>query len=188
MEKSREDRLEALRAEDEQESERAGGGDTWGGSDEEVGVGPRFLFLWTDFTIFAVAFTQLDDAQAAFMRKTAAHILSSPNPAVLELRILANHGADPRFAFLRGRWSRSWDSIKAQASAEAEKARAPALGVMAPSGLGGLADYGGSEDEDEEADTTLLEVRRGGSSDEAVKAARRERAKEWARKRRDLES
>ena len=143
---------------------------------------------WTDFTIAAVAFIQPDDVQAAFMRKTAAHLLSSPNPAVLELRILANHGADPRFAFLRGRWSRSWDSIKAQARAEVEKARAPTLGVTAPGGLGGLADYGGSEDEDEETDTTLLKVTRAGLSDEAVKAARRERAKEWTRKRHGLKS
>ena len=115
-ERREEDRLEALRVEDEQESGQAGGGDTWGGSDEEVGVGPRFSFLWTDCTVVAVAFIQLDDGQAACMRKTAAtHLLSSPNPVVLELRILANDGADLRFAFLRGRWSRSWDSIKAQA-------------------------------------------------------------------------
>ncbi|KAF8742555.1 hypothetical protein AX14_003589 [Amanita brunnescens Koide BX004] len=47
-----------------------------------------------------------DDVQKELMRRTAVHLHSSPNPAQLEMRILANHGADKRFAFLRRRWPR----------------------------------------------------------------------------------
>ncbi|KIM61014.1 hypothetical protein SCLCIDRAFT_919647 [Scleroderma citrinum Foug A] len=32
--------------------------------------------------------------------------------AQLEMRIMANHGADKRFAFLRGRWSPTWNAAK----------------------------------------------------------------------------
>lgn len=59
------------------------------------------------------------------MHRTATHLLTSPNAAQLEMRILANHGADKRFAFLRGRWSRAWQITKARIKLgmEAEKAR-----------------------------------------------------------------
>lgn len=171
MEKSREDRLQALRAYDEQES-KTPGQDSWGGADELP-----------------------DDTQAAFMRKTATLILSSPNSAVLEMRILANHGADPRFAFLRGRWSHSWESIKVEVNAELEKNRVPASSGTLSNSLGGLEDYGESEDDQEidtKPDSSKFEAAvmstTADLSDEVVKAARRERAKEWARKRRALES
>jgi hypothetical protein len=61
-------------------------------------------------------------------------------------------------------------------------------------GLGGLADYGDSEgDQDEVDEKPSLGVSEGpeGSrdlSEEAIKAARRQRAKEWTRKRRTLAS
>jgi len=54
------------------------------------------------------------------MERTATHLVASPNPGQLEMRILTNHGADDRFAFLRGRWKDSWQKIKA--NAESEKA------------------------------------------------------------------
>lgn len=73
------------------------------------------------------------------MQRTARHIQSSPNPAQLEMRILANHGADDRFAFLRGRWSKYWKTATDQARTEVLKRDEPA-------GLGGLANYG-SDDE-----------------------------------------
>lgn len=44
-----------------------------------------------------------DETQKEFLRRTTVHIISPPNPAQLEMRILANHGPDKRFAFLRGR-------------------------------------------------------------------------------------
>ncbi|KAI6111675.1 hypothetical protein EV401DRAFT_1988918 [Pisolithus croceorrhizus] len=46
------------------------------------------------------------------LRRTAVHIISSPNSAQLEMRILANHTIDKRIAFLRGRWSRALDTAK----------------------------------------------------------------------------
>ena len=134
------------------------------------------------------------------MRRTAAHVLSSPNPAQLEMRILANHGADARFAFLKGRWARAWRLAKAHAQLDRAKAeQAQAKGEV---GLGGLAGYGGSDSEsgseageagDAPADK-VAEAEGSGSelpaentldtADDQVKAARRARAKEWAEKRR----
>ncbi|KAI1782840.1 hypothetical protein LXA43DRAFT_1103337 [Ganoderma leucocontextum] len=183
MDRDREARLRAIRAEEGDDVERDPK-DDWGGSDEEP-----------------------DDAQHEFMRRTAAHILGSPNPAQLEMRILANHGADPRFAFLRGRWSRLWRLTKGKArlELEAEKRRktedAKTQGNL---GIGGLAGYGDSDEEsegggdDQDAAAGEPQVEDGGVAevpevadtvtapepDEAVKAARRARAREWAEKRR----
>ncbi|KAF9652545.1 hypothetical protein BDM02DRAFT_2771199 [Thelephora ganbajun] len=82
-----------------------------------------------------------DKVQKNLMQRTALHIQSSPNPAHLEMRILANHGADHRFAFLRGRWSRYW-------KAATEQARTKILKRDEPAGLGGLAGYGSDDDSD----------------------------------------
>ncbi|KAG2352692.1 hypothetical protein BDR07DRAFT_816711 [Suillus spraguei] len=132
IDQNREDRLRALAETDESKQS-----DLWGGSDEEP-----------------------DDAQSELMKRTALHLLSSPNPAQLEMRILANHGADKRFAFLRGRWSRAWRMAK-------ERLRQEKLGQSAQSpraswnvGLGGLAAYGDSDDEEESenGETSPLEV------------------------------
>jgi hypothetical protein len=77
------------------------------------------------------------------MQRTAAHVLSSPNPTQLEMRILANHGNDPRFAFLRGRWKRVWEATRL-----ANAPKKPEVPVKAGgSGLGALAGYGDSGDE-----------------------------------------
>lgn len=75
------------------------------------------------------------------MQKTALHIQSSPNPAQLEMRILANHGADHRFAFLRGRWTRCWKAVT-------DHARTVILKRDEPAGLDGLAGYGSDDDSD----------------------------------------
>ncbi len=76
------------------------------------------------------------------MHRTATHLLASPNRAQLELRILANHGADRRFAFLRGRWRRAWALAQAKArTAKADAARPP------PVGLNIVAGYGSDSDE-----------------------------------------
>ena len=138
------------------------------------------------------------------MRRTAAHVVRATNDAQLRARIFAHHGADPRFAFLRGRWGRAWARVQAQAhramlaerEAEAQNAGA----------LGGLTGYGsGSEDdaEDEDAsagdDGDVTEHAPGSedapeplqeadqSEDLALRAsqeARRAKAREWAEKRR----
>src|SRR5262245_9501806 len=77
------------------------------------------------------------------MRRTAAHLCSSPNPAQLEMRILANHGGDKRFAFLRGRWSHAWRKVKLKVRNEKEEEKQKS----SESGLGGLAAYGDSDGE-----------------------------------------
>lgn len=48
------------------------------------------------------------------MQKLHLTLLASPSPSLLEIRILANHGADPRFSFLRkgGKWREIWEKIR----------------------------------------------------------------------------
>jgi hypothetical protein len=116
------------------------------------------------------------------MRRTATHILSSPNPFQLEARILANHGSDKRFAFLKGRWRRKWMEVKRDVNEEKEKKEAEAKKPQPVSaGLAGLGDYGESDDEESDSDqkTDVAAV----SEDEKL-AARRARAREWAAQRR----
>ena len=143
-----------------------------------------------------------DDTQREFMRRTASHILSSPNPAQLEMRILANHGADPRFAFLRGRWSRAWRLAKGKVRLEQEEEKKRRMeAAKKQNSIGGLAGYGDSDEESGSGGEGRDEVREpaladggtvgGGQStdhppeaDDEVKAARRARAREWAEKRR----
>lgn len=138
---------------------------------------------------------QPEEEQAEFMRRTARHIVSSPDAVLLEMRILANHGSDRRFAFLRGRWKHAWQGMKVAAKANtlngAEQSK--------PLGLA-LGNYGDSdEDSDPEQDGTdaqtsvILHSDTPGSPkseevdlllEEAAKEARRVRAREWAAKRR----
>ncbi|KAF8600019.1 hypothetical protein BDV93DRAFT_559835 [Ceratobasidium sp. AG-I] len=166
MEKGRQDRLRALAEEDGDAGEIEPPEAQWGGSDEEP-----------------------DEAQANLMSRTATHIRDSPNPAQLEMRILANHGSDPRFAFLRGRWRRAWTRMR----------QAPGAPKIEPKGstMGGLAGYA-SESEDSESDggrrgeptlpptdDTIVSVPEGSDEMERLKAERRARAKEWARQRKE---
>ena len=141
------------------------------------------------------------------MKKTAQHVLSAPNAAQLELRILANHGADKRFAFLKGRWSQTWKRIKTAAQKGKEQPATP--NTM----LGGLAAYSDSDSDSDQADDGVREGGAGADvvatkaddssndhildassdpppppaldADEAKKRARRAaKAKEWAEQRR----
>ncbi|WVW83775.1 hypothetical protein I302_105796 [Kwoniella bestiolae CBS 10118] len=50
----------------------------------------------------------------ALMQHTSRAIFSSPNPSVLELRILTNHAKDERFEFLKGRYKSTWERIKGE--------------------------------------------------------------------------
>jgi hypothetical protein len=52
------------------------------------------------------------------MQHTAASLLKSPNPKVLESRILMNYTSDERFEFLRGRWKLIWERTKKDAKAK----------------------------------------------------------------------
>ena len=147
------------------------------------------------------------------MRRTATHLLSSPNAAQLEMRILANYGSDKRFAFLRGRWSRKWNLIKVKARAPPEEEKNKEndeTGKLeetkkSQGGLGLVTGYG-SDDDDREADNNMEEpgtTSKGKDTghsppaeppdsttvvEEAAKEARRKRAKEWAEKRREMKS
>lgn len=60
------------------------------------------------------------------------------------MRILANHGGDKRFAFLRGRWASAWNAARARVQVQKTREEKEAAGKM---GLGGLADYGDSDEE-----------------------------------------
>ena len=110
------------------------------------------------------------------------------------MRILANHGGDRRFSFLRGRWKNVWSLSKAKARLEKEKEAEDSAG------LGVLAGYGSDDnDSDQEAndggqglvpEVPLTEEKpqvheaMPGSGDDAAKEARRKRLKEWTEKRR----
>lgn len=96
------------------------------------------------------------------------------------MRILANHGADPRFAFLRGRWKHAWAAAKAKVG----KAKDPAPA------LGGLLGYesDGSESQGEEEEIPLVDPApsiddseaNANIVDEAEQERRRERARQWS--------
>lgn len=162
-------RLKSLRERDGVDSEEVGKemDPVWGDDDEEP-----------------------DEAQAELMRRTARHVVTSPDPVVLEMRILANHGNDGRFAFLRGRWKHRWQRMKALAKAESEVVNAadnaPSVGLN-------LADYGDSEEEQSDEDSGDADLRPRAEMkapsppaidpEEEAKAARRARAKEWSARR-----
>jgi len=99
---------------------------------------------------------QPDEPQMDLMRRTASHVARATNDAQLRARILAHHGADPRFAFLRGRWARAWALAQAGAhralvtEQEAQKARA--LGGLTGYGSGSNSSNSGSEDDEEDKD------------------------------------
>ncbi|EKM51065.1 uncharacterized protein PHACADRAFT_128787 [Phanerochaete carnosa HHB-10118-sp] len=174
IEQGRESRLRALR-ESEGDSGHAPE-DEWGGSDEDP-----------------------EESQRELMRRTASHVLSSPNPAQLEMRILANHGADPRFAFLRGRWAQAWRLEKGRIRAQQEEEkRKKEEAEKDRAGLGGLTGYGDSDDnEDVDESAEALDGSAGAgraqaesegvsvqNANSAVMEARRARAREWAAQRR----
>ena len=140
------------------------------------------------------------------MCRTAAHVVRAANDAQLRARILAHHGADARFAFLRGRWGRAW----ARAQADARREVLAEQEAQEAGALGGLTGYGsGSDSEGEGEDEPSGEDRHdtggGGDSDDSVRVvtaqaaqepepeepavrttqeARRAKAREWIQKRR----
>ena len=64
-----------------------------GRDDEEVRISAALYVTTCDES------PQPDEVQKELLRQTAVHIVSSLNPAQLEMRILENHNADKRFAF-----------------------------------------------------------------------------------------
>jgi hypothetical protein len=97
------------------------------------------------------------------------------------MRILANHGADKRFAFLKGRWSRSWRLIKAKLRVEQKQKEREEKQEKETKGLGVLTGYdSGSEDE---SDGEVVQKADSLEAEEK-KELRRQKAKEWSLQRR----
>ncbi|EJD00321.1 uncharacterized protein FOMMEDRAFT_30403 [Fomitiporia mediterranea MF3/22] len=162
LEDARDQRLAALRAagDSNDNSEERNDEDIWGGSDEEP-----------------------DAMQLALMERTAIHLHTSPDRAKLAARILANHGADKRFAFMRGRWRRAWVRAQARAATaaakeEEDKKKAKGLELM------GLGAYGDTDEEESEEEKPPDVTNNEDAADAAKMEARRARAREWAAKRR----
>lgn len=114
------------------------------------------------------------------MDRAAGHILSSPNPGQLEMKILVNHAADPRFAFLKGRWKRAWTQAKAANTKDAK----PAKLETGESALAGLATYSDSDESAAQEEVEALQTYTH-ANEEQEKATRRERAREWSKRRRE---
>ncbi|GAA5939910.1 hypothetical protein JCM3775_007146 [Rhodotorula graminis] len=99
-------------------------------------------------------------SQLALMHRLHATLSSSPNPALLEMRVLANHGADARFAFLRpgargGRWRETWERIRSgelRAEGEDEREKPVVKQEEKGGGMAGLAAYGSSDEDEGEGD------------------------------------
>ncbi|GAA5979923.1 hypothetical protein JCM10908_001466 [Rhodotorula pacifica] len=96
------------------------------------------------------------------MSRLLSTLARSANPSLLELRILANHGSDPRFAsFLKreGRWRGWWEDFRAgkkggkggQEEKDGEGKDEEAKEEEAKGGLGGLAGYGSDSDSEAES-------------------------------------
>lgn len=77
------------------------------------------------------------------MEHTAKSLVASPNPQVLELRILTHHAGDARFSFLKGRYKDTWEAIK--------RGDKP-VEAMTTTGNGGLGGLMGGYDSDESDD------------------------------------
>ncbi|BGP29106.1 hypothetical protein JCM10296v2_000844 [Rhodotorula toruloides] len=113
--------------------------------------------------------------QLALMTRLHSTLSSSPNPSLLELRILANHSKDERFAFLRegGRWRSVWGELRRGERGvdgrrkEIEQGKAVAA---KKEGLAGLVGYGSDSDDEEEQEQTggRAEPERAAGADEAV--------------------
>ncbi|THH00958.1 hypothetical protein EW145_g7006 [Phellinidium pouzarii] len=157
--------------------------DAWGGSDEEPPAETH-----------------------ALMVRTAIHLAAAQDAAQLGARILANHGGDARFAFLRGRWRRAWVLVRAEAREDQKKKGGGEQMERSTGNLGlaGLNNYGDSDSEggDENENKTMQKDEDGkkvgavpqisgegpSSAMDANEAARiearRARAREWAARRR----
>ncbi|WVQ99277.1 hypothetical protein IAU59_006409 [Kwoniella sp. CBS 9459] len=86
----------------------------------------------------------------ATMQHTARAIYSSPNPSILEMRILTNHAKDERFEFLKGRYKAAWDKVKQKLKDEKDDQR---KAEEKKRGLGGLmGGYESSDDGDDNQD------------------------------------
>ncbi|KAI9622140.1 hypothetical protein KEM48_007454 [Puccinia striiformis f. sp. tritici PST-130] len=102
--------------------------------------------------------------QVTLMKRTLEALKTSPSPSLLEIRILANHGNDPRFSsFLRreGKWRDYWESMKSDPDLSSsttpsdqpvQKRSSSSVIPSATVATCGLVDYGDSSDEDDSVD------------------------------------
>ncbi|GAA5974070.1 hypothetical protein JCM11641_008245 [Rhodosporidiobolus odoratus] len=120
--------------------------------------------------------------QLALMQRLHRTLQTSPNPSLLELRILANHGSDPRFRFLRckgqgqgeekngGKLSEVWERIRRGEDPLGREKEVEKETAMGGGGLGGLLAYGSSDEEEDEAG--------GAEGEEEVEVAGKEKGNE----------
>lgn len=149
------------------------------------------------------------------MRHTAKSLSDSPDPGILELRILANHAKDDRFSFLRGRYSSTWEGIKQHV--RQAKMSDPKRKVKEEKAVGALLGGYESSDEDEDDETDVppppppeederpptpppladsihqtassaISGEPEPSEEEIKQSERRQRAEEWKRKRAETKS
>ncbi|GAA5853487.1 hypothetical protein JCM8547_002475 [Rhodosporidiobolus lusitaniae] len=153
------------------------------------------------------------EPQLSLMLRLHSTLSSSPNPTLLELRILANHGSDPKFASIlkkEGRWRGVWKRIRSgewerEKKREEEEERRKREEKGGAGGLAGLAEYGSDSEEDEEEEEEpakeekqALSPSLGAGEDQPTAPSppddekqwrkqleKQEKAKEWARKRRE---
>lgn len=142
------------------------------------------------------------------MSHTAFSLSSSPNPRLLEMRIMTHHANDDRFAFLRGRYKSIWlqtkeEARKSKSRPKEEKAMGALVGGYESSDEDDednepedlpptpppddgfpheppLPDSGPSKSDEQGAETKVADDE---VDEEEKKRERRRRAEEWKRKR-----
>lgn len=136
LEKLRESRMEALQSQQQDEEEEVSKAQEHTSSNEEL----------------------ITSEQFNLMQKTAQALRGAGNRSILEARILANHGNDARFAFLRkqadgnsqspGRLYRTWQALK-----EGKNITLEAVNSDTNASLNTLVAYESSEEEDDDPET-----------------------------------
>ncbi|KAJ9123075.1 hypothetical protein QFC22_001264 [Naganishia vaughanmartiniae] len=162
----RERRVEALRArmadeEEERRRDERPADDVWGGNDEEVCAFTTISDATHPHQYFRyVIVSKPPEAIKTLMRHTYKSLAASPNPQVLELRILTHHSGDARFSFLKGRYKATWEAIKRGEDFPRPADLRATSGAAGKGGIGGLmGDYGdsdsdaGGSSEEEEKET-----------------------------------
>lgn len=159
--------------------------------------------------------------QLSFMQALHTTLSSSPDPALLEIRILTNHGSDERFSFLRkgGKFRDIWEGIRSGADLgvgvadEKVEEKSNGTGLVAYDGSGSDSDLGDDVEASNDSSTAtattptsitlkpptqldkmiplIIEGAEIVEPEEEVEEAERkrliklEKAKEWARKRKE---
>ncbi|PWN87780.1 hypothetical protein FA10DRAFT_288496 [Acaromyces ingoldii] len=139
----------------------------------------------------------VSQAQMDLMKRTARAMRAAGNPKVLEMKILANHGSDGRFAFLsskaKGRAREVWQKLLNGVEDVEEREEGKGSTRM---GMGQLAGYESESDDGDDNDDEGEEIHRQQSpkalGDKEAEARKREarlqRAREWSKRRREEEN